>query len=64
MVCTRAVEEAALGIPEGSAGRGHGQAPRGNAPPPPPCPTVSLEQLLMMQDELMENEACHGVGHL
>jgi hypothetical protein len=68
MVCTRAAEEATLDIPEGSAGRGHGQAPRGNAPPPRPCPTVSLEQLLMTQDELMrmlmENEACHGVGHL
>jgi hypothetical protein len=46
-------EEAALNIPMGSAGHGHGQAPCGNASPPPPCPSVSLVQLLMMQNKLM-----------
>jgi hypothetical protein len=56
MVCTRATEEAALDILEGSAGCGCGQAL-----------SVSLEQLLMMQNELMrmlmKNEAHRGVGH-
>jgi hypothetical protein len=32
-----------LDIPEGSAGCGHGQAPHGNVPPPPPHLPVSLE---------------------
>jgi hypothetical protein len=41
-------------IPEGSAGRGHGQVPSGNAPPRPPRPLVSLEQLLAMQNDLMK----------
>jgi hypothetical protein len=49
MVRTRIVEELNLDSPEGSAGRGHGQIPRGGAPPPPP---VSLEQLLAMQNDL------------
>jgi hypothetical protein len=46
IVHTRAIEEAALNIPEESAGCGCGKAPCGNAPPPPPCPPISLEQLL------------------
>jgi hypothetical protein len=46
MVRTRTFEELILGIPNGFVGCGHGQAPCGNAPPPPPCLPVSLEQLL------------------
>jgi hypothetical protein len=61
MVYTRTSEDPILDIPEGSAGRGHGQVPRDNAPPRPP---VSLEQLLVTQNDLMrllmENETCHG----
>jgi hypothetical protein len=51
--CT-ATDDDVLDIFEGSAPRGcgHGQPPRGNAPPPPPHPPVSLEQLLGMQNEL------------
>jgi hypothetical protein len=65
MVCTRAAGEQLLDIPESSAGRGRGQATRGNTPPPPPlCPLVSLDQLLATQNELlrmlMENEAYCG----
>jgi hypothetical protein len=60
MVHTRTSEDPILDIPESSAGRGHGQAPHGNAPPPPPHPPVNLEQLLAMQNDLMslivENE--------
>jgi hypothetical protein len=60
MVHTRSSEDPILDIPETSVGCGHGQAPRGNAPPPPPRPPVSLEQLLAMQNDLMrlivENE--------
>jgi hypothetical protein len=41
------------------------QAPRGNAPPPPPLPPFSLEQLLAMQNNLMrrlvENDEHRGV---
>jgi hypothetical protein len=52
------------GIPEGSAGRGRGQTPCGNAPPPPPCLPVSLEQLLVTQNDFMclivENEMRRG----
>jgi hypothetical protein len=60
MVHTRTVEELNLDSPEGSAGRGRGQIPRGGAPPPPP---VSLEQLLATQNDLMRrlvenNERC------
>jgi hypothetical protein len=47
MVHTRTSEDLILDIPEGSAGRGCGQVPRGNAPPPPPHPPVRLEQLLV-----------------
>jgi hypothetical protein len=55
MVCTRATEDDTLEIPKGSApcGRGRGQPSRGNAPPPPLHPPVSLEQLLATQNELM-----------
>jgi hypothetical protein len=52
MVCIKTFEDPILDIPEGSAGRGHGQAPRGNAPPPP-HPPVSLEQRLVTQNGLM-----------
>jgi hypothetical protein len=62
MVRTRTSEELTLDIPEGFARRGHGQAPRGNAPPPPP--QQSLEQLLAIQNDLMrrlvENDECRG----
>jgi hypothetical protein len=67
MVCTRATKEVALDNPKGSIGRGrgHGQAPCKNAPPPPLHPPVSLEQLLTKQNELMsllvQNEAHRGV---
>jgi hypothetical protein len=65
MVHTRTSEDPILDFPEGFARRGHGQAPRGNAPPPPPCPPVSLEQLLAAQNDLMrrlvENDERHGV---
>jgi hypothetical protein len=59
MVRTRTSEDAILDIPKGSVGRGHGQLPRGGAPPPPP---ISLEQLLATQNDLMrrlvENDEC------
>jgi hypothetical protein len=59
-VRTKTSGDPILNIPVGSVGRGHGQAPRGNAPPPPPHPSVSLEQLLATQNDLMrlivENE--------
>jgi hypothetical protein len=54
MVHTRTSEDLTLDIPEGSTGRGRGQAPRGNAPLPPPHPPVSLEQLLAMHNGLMK----------
>jgi hypothetical protein len=66
MVRTRATEDDMLDIPEGSAPRGcgHGQPSHGNAPPPPPHPPVSLEQLLGTQNEFMtlliQNEARRG----
>jgi hypothetical protein len=64
MVHTRTSEDPILNIPEGSAGRGCGQVPRGSAPPPPPHPLVSLEQLLATQNDLMrrlvENDEHHG----
>jgi hypothetical protein len=53
MVRTRTFEDLILDIPKGSARRGHGQTPHGNAPSPPPRPPVSLEQLLAMQNDLM-----------
>jgi hypothetical protein len=68
MVHTRAIEDAVLDIPEGSVGRGHacGQALHGNPPPPPPPRlSVSIEQLLRTQNELMgvlvQNEVRCGV---
>jgi hypothetical protein len=61
MVHTRTSEDSILDILEGSVGHGHGQVPRGGAPPPPP---VSLEQLLATQNELMrrliENDEHRG----
>jgi hypothetical protein len=64
MVHTRTFEEFNLDNPEGSAGRGCGQVPRGGAPPPPSRPPVSLEQLLATQNDLMrrlvENDERHG----
>jgi hypothetical protein len=66
MVRTRTTDDDMLDIPEGSAPRGcgRGQPSRGNAPPPPPHPPFSLEQLLATQNELMtlliQNEARHG----
>jgi hypothetical protein len=66
MLRMRAIDDDMLNIPEGSAPRGHGrgQPSRGNAPPPPPHPPVSLEQLLDTQNQLMtmliQNEARHG----
>jgi hypothetical protein len=50
MVRTRTSKDPTLDIPEGSARRGHGQAPCGNAPPHPP---VSLEQLLATHNDIM-----------
>jgi uncharacterized coiled-coil protein SlyX len=69
MVCMSATEENVLHIPEGSTRRGRGQAPRVNAPPPPPShPPVSLEQLLATQNDLMrllmENKMCHVADRL
>jgi hypothetical protein len=53
MVRTRTFEDSILNIPEGSVGRGRGHVPRSGAPPPPPRPSVSLEQLLAIQNDLM-----------
>jgi hypothetical protein len=53
MLCTRTSDDPILDIPKSSVERGRGQAPRGNAPPPPPHPPVSLEQLLATQNDLM-----------
>jgi hypothetical protein len=65
MVRTRATE---LDILEGSAGRGHGEASRGNPPAaPPPWPPVSVKELLATQNELMsvlvQIEARRGLEH-
>jgi hypothetical protein len=61
MVHTRTSKDSILNIPKGSVGCGHGQVPRGGAPPPP---HVSLEQLLATQNELMrrliENDERRG----
>jgi hypothetical protein len=61
MMRTRTSNESILDIPEGSVGRGCGQAPRGGAPP---HPSVSLEQLVATQNDLMrrlvENDECRG----
>jgi hypothetical protein len=57
-------EDPILDIPEGSTGRGCGQVPCGNAPPPPPRSPVNLDQLLATQNDLMrrlvENDEHHG----
>jgi hypothetical protein len=67
MVRTRTSEELSLDIPEGPAGHGCGQVPRGGAPPPPPRPPVNLEQLLATQNGLMrrliENDERRGAEH-
>jgi hypothetical protein len=67
MVHTRTFEELSLDSPEGSAGRGRGQVPRGRAPPPPPRPPISLGQLLATQNDLMrrliDNDERHGAEH-
>jgi hypothetical protein len=67
MVHTRTFEDATLDISEGSVRRGHGQIPRGGAPPPPPRLPVSLEQLLATQNDLMrrlvENDEHRGAEH-
>jgi hypothetical protein len=67
MVHTRTSEDPILDIPEGSARCGCGQVPRGSAPPPPPRPPVSLEQLLETHNDLMrrlvENDECRGAEH-
>jgi hypothetical protein len=66
MVHTRANGDDVLDVPEGSTAHGHGrgQSSHGNAPPPLPCPSVSVEQLLAMQNELMtlliQNKTHHG----
>jgi hypothetical protein len=67
MVHIRTSEELNLDIPEGSVGRGRGQDPHGNAPPPPPRQPVSLEQLLATWNDLMrrlaENDEHRGDKH-
>jgi hypothetical protein len=67
MVRTRTSEELVIDISEGSAGRGRGQAPRGNAPPPPPHLLVMSEQLLATQNDLMrtlvKNDKRRGAEH-
>jgi hypothetical protein len=67
MVHTRTFEDPIIDIPKGSVRRGCGQVSCGNAPPPPSRPSVSLEQLLLAQNDLMrllmENETCHGADH-
>jgi hypothetical protein len=68
IVHTRSTEEAMLGIPEPTTGRGQAlHAPScWNAPPPPPPPIVSIEQLFATQNDLMrrlvENDERRGVG--
>jgi hypothetical protein len=70
MVCMRATDDDMLDIPEGSTPHecDRGQPSHGNAPPPPPHPSVSLEQLLATQNELMalliQNKARRGAEHL
>jgi hypothetical protein len=67
MVHTRTSENPIRDIPEGSIGHGRDQAPRGNAPPPPPRAPVSLEQQLATQNDLMrilmENKMRRAAKH-
>jgi hypothetical protein len=63
MVHTRAAKEIMLNVLESSTRCGRGQAPRANTPLPlPPHPSISLEQPLATQYDmmrlLMENEMC------
>jgi hypothetical protein len=64
MVRIRTSEDSILDIPEGSIECGHGQVPRDSAPPPPPRPPISVEQLLATQNDLMrrlvENDEHRG----
>jgi hypothetical protein len=64
MVRTRTSEELVIDISEGPAGRGRGQAPRGNAPP---HLLVIFEQLLATQNDLMrtlvKNDKRRGAEH-
>jgi hypothetical protein len=64
MMRTMTSEDPILDVPEGSVRRGCGHVPHGSAPPPPPHPPVSLEQLLATQNDLMrrlvENDKRHG----
>jgi hypothetical protein len=64
MMHTMTSVDSILDIPKGSVRRGHGQVPRGGAPPSPPQPPVSLEQLLATQNDLMrrlvENDEHRG----
>jgi hypothetical protein len=64
MVYTRTSEDPILDIPKGSVGLGRGQVPCGGAPPRPPHPPVSPEQLLATQNDLMrrlvENDEHRG----
>jgi hypothetical protein len=53
MVRTRTSEDSIVDIPEGFVGLGRGQVPRDNAPPRPPRPPVSLQQLLATHNDLM-----------
>jgi hypothetical protein len=66
MVHTRTFEDLILDIPEGSVGCGHCHVPRGGAPPPPLRLSVSLEQLLATQNDMMgrlvENDECCGAN--
>jgi hypothetical protein len=64
MVRTRACQDPILNIPESSAGRGRGQAPCGNAPPPPSHPPVSLEQMLATQNDLMRRLVKNDEPHV
>jgi hypothetical protein len=61
MVCTRTYEDSILDILEGSVGRGRGQVSCDSAPP---RPSITLEQLLATQNDLMrrlvENDEHHG----
>jgi hypothetical protein len=53
IVRTRTSEDPILNIPKGSVGCGCGQVPHGGAPPQPPRPPISLEQLLATENDLM-----------